>query len=266
MARQIMKISDLNNLLINMPKSTVIGEFAGRDSVAAIIKAIESPSINYILPIASFSPTEYGNFDSLESNYKQMVNRIETLYGDKKVIFPLAFYSNHDLWSIINGRFLDHILKKYGFYTPCIGCHAYLHLIRILISLKIGKKVISGERESHDGKIKINQSSESIDTYINIADYFGAEMITPIRYMKNGHEVEELIGWNWEEGQDHQSCAFSGNYSNIYGQVYYDKNKTSEYLNDFLYPICTLLGDLILENENITKEKMIQALKRGDIF
>lgn len=267
MAIQINKLKEFDTLLINMPKNTVIGEFAGRDSVAAIIKAMEAPLINYVLPIASFSPTEYGNFESLEKNYEQMVKRVKDLYGDKKRIFPLVFYSNYDLWSIINGRFVDYVLKYYGFYTPCIGCHAYLHLIRIIISLKLGKKVISGERESHDGRIKINQSSEAIDTYIKIAKYFGAKMLTPLRHLAAGEKIEEIIGWNWGEGKGHQSCAFSGNYADINGKVSYDKDVIIDYLNNFVYPICTLLGDLLLENDNITKEEMIQAIKdRGEFF
>jgi len=35
--------------------STVVGEFSGRDSVAAIMKAFESEDIKYILPVASFA-------------------------------------------------------------------------------------------------------------------------------------------------------------------------------------------------------------------
>lgn len=267
MTKDNLNINEISEILKCLPKDTVIGEFAGRDSVAAIIKAVESDSINNILPIASFSPTEYGNFKSTESNYEMMVERIKTLYGSKKIIYPLTYYSNYDLWSVINGRFVDSIYKKYGFYSPCMGCHAYLHLIRVLISRKVGKKVICGERESHDGRIKINQSSHSIDTYVEIAKHFDVELLTPIRYMKDGNEVEKLIGWNWQEGHNHQSCAYSGNYSDVNGSVIYDENKIQEYLNNFLYPVCTWLGEMIIENENVTKEEMINYLKsRGGIF
>lgn len=260
----------MDEVIKDLPRDTVIGEFAGRDSVAAIIKAAQNDSINKILPIASFSPTEYGNFKSLETNYEMMVTRIKDLYGHKKTIFPLIYYSNFDLWSIINGRFVDSIIKKYGLYSPCIGCHAYLHLIRALIAVKLGKKVICGERESHDGRIKINQSSHSIDTYIKIAKHFNVELLTPIRNMKNGSEVEELIGWNWQEGKDHQSCAYSGNYSDINGKVSYMENTMKDYLDNYIYPVCTMLGKFILENEHATKEDMMNYLhnkqNRGEIF
>ncbi len=255
------------NMIKDLPKDTVIGEFAGRDSVAAIMKALEDESIVNILPIASFAPTEYGDFDILKTNYEQMLLRIQKLYGDRKKIFPLLFYSNSNLWSVINGRFLDFNVKNFGVYTPCIGCHAYFHLVRIPLALKLGARIISGERESHDGRIKLNQTAESLDTYIKIAKHFGVELIMPIRHMKDGGEVKELIGWDWEEGKAHQSCAFSGNYLSVDGSVDYDKEKVNKYLDLFLYPICTVLGKVLIEDENASKDMMIKAIKeRGGIF
>jgi hypothetical protein len=257
---QVKNISSINRIIKELPNDVVIGEFAGRDSVAAIIKALEDESINRILPVVSFSPTEYGDFKSLESNYSMMVDRIRDLYGSKKVIFPLIYHSNFDLWSVINGRFVDKIIRKFGFYSPCIGCHAYLHLIRAVIAAKLGKKVICGERESHDGRVKINQLPDSIDTYIKIARHFDVGLLTPLRHMEDGTEVEDLIGWNWEEGKDHQSCSFSGNYSDIKGNVTYDENKIKAYLDNYIYPVCIILGELIIQNENATKKEMMNKL------
>ena len=52
---QVKNISSINRIIKELPNDVVIGEFAGRDSVAAIIKALEDESINRILPVASFS-------------------------------------------------------------------------------------------------------------------------------------------------------------------------------------------------------------------
>ncbi len=255
------------NMIKDLPKDTVIGEFAGRDSVAAIIKALEDDTIINILPIASYAPTEYGDFEILKSNYEQMLIRIQKLYGDKKKIYPLMYYSNPDLWGIINGRFLDFNVKSFGFYTPCIGCHAYFHLLRVPIALKLGSKIISGERESHDGRIKLNQTAEALDSYIKIAKYFDVELIMPIRYMKDGNEIKDLIGWDWEEGKAHQSCAFSGNYQSPDGSVYYNKERVQKYLDGYLYPVCTVIGEELIKDENANREVMIKAIKdRGEIF
>ena len=65
--QEFIKANSINEITEGLPKDTVVGEFAGRDSVAAIIKALEDDSIDKVLPVASFSPTEYGDFKSLES-------------------------------------------------------------------------------------------------------------------------------------------------------------------------------------------------------
>ena len=257
-----MKLAEIYKTLLTLPSDTVIGEFAGRDSVAAILKALEDDTINHILPIATFAPTEYGDFRILESNFNRMRNRVQAIYGDKKRIFPLVYYNNFDLWSVINGRLTDYLLKKFGFYTPCIGCHAYFHLVRIPIALKLGKRIIAGERESHDGRLKINQSAEALNSYKKIASHFAVDLLMPIRNWDNGDEVEQLIGWNWEEGEAHQTCAYNGNYSDIDGTVLYAKEKITAYLNEFLFPVCISLGNLLANNPGASKKQMLDELKK----
>lgn len=257
---------EVYDLIKDLPKDTVIGEFAGRDSVAAIFEAMKDDSVNNILPVASFSPTEYGDFNVLDANYKQMVKRSAELFGNHKKIFPLIYYSEFDLWSAVNGRFMSHMIERFGSYTPCLGCHAYLHLIRVPIALKLGKKIIAGERESHDGRVKLNQTAESIDAYEKICKDLGVELLLPIRHMEGGDEVKDLIGWEWEEGEKHQSCAFSGNYKSLDGSVNYNKEKLQEYIDQYLYPVCITLGKLLIEEENLTKEQMVEALERNLII
>ncbi len=260
-------LSEIYHLIEKLPKDTIIGEFAGRDSVAAILKAMEDSSIRNILPVASFSPTEYGNIQILESNYEKMLHRTKELYGNRKTIYPLIYYSNFDLWTVINGRFVDYIIKKFGFYTPCIGCHAYFHLLRIAMALRLGKKIIAGERESHDGRIKINQRAEALKGYEKIARALGVELIMPIRYIEDGAEVERIIGWDWQEGKGHQTCAFSKNYIGPDGKVTYNKDMVEKFIDKYLYPVSVALGRLLIQEGESTKEKMLQTLmNRSGIF
>ncbi len=261
------KLWEIYELIKDLPKDTVIGEFAGRDSVAAILKAMEDDSINNILPVTSFAPTEYGNFEILESNYEKMIERTNKQYGKKKTIYPLIYYNNFHLWSVINGRFVDTLIKEYNFYTPCIGCHAYFHLLRLPIALKLSKRIIAGERESHDGRIKINQIAESLDGYVKIIKALGVELLMPIRYIEDGDEIERIIGWNWKEGKDHQTCAYSKNYVGPEGQVTYNKDRVKKYIDQYLYPVCLTLGQLLIQEVEPTKEQMIEAImNRSGIF
>ncbi|SET28521.1 hypothetical protein SAMN05660297_01915 [Natronincola peptidivorans] len=260
MIKENTKDKEIQQILEALPKETVIGEFSGRDSVAAILKALEDNGINDILPVASFAATEYGDPTSLEENYLQMVERVKTLYGDNKKIHPLIYYSNPDLWSIINGRFVEVINRKFGFYTPCIGCHAYFHLLRVPMALKLGRKIISGERENHDGRVKVNQLGSCLDIYQEVTRHFGVELLMPLRHVDKGEEVERLIGWNWQEGDNHPDCIYSGNYRDIEGTALYDEEKVRAFLESYLLPLCIQLGELIVNKEDSSKVDMVKII------
>ena len=113
------------------PKKIAIGEFAGRDSAAAIIKAFEDDEIDAVLPILAFTGTDYGEKDIYHKNWNLINERINELY-ENKYLLPLHFIFEPKLWNALNGRFVAVTVQKYGYYTPCIGCHAYLRMIRIV--------------------------------------------------------------------------------------------------------------------------------------
>lgn len=230
-------------------KDTVIGEFSGRDSVAAIMKAFESEDINYILPIATFAGTEYGDFDMLYDNYKKLVQIVEKRYGNKKIVYPLLEYSDFEVWSLMNGRYMAQIASVYGYMTPCIGCHLYFHLTKLWFASNLSGKIISGERESHDGRIKVNQLGICLDLYAEVIAECGCELIMPIRNVEGGDSIEALIGWEWEEGKGHPKCLFSGNYRDCNGKAIYSNEELERYLGEYLKKVGILVGKHILDKE-----------------
>ena len=89
----------------------------------------------------------------------------------------------------------------------------------------------------------------------------------PIRYIEDGDEIERIIGWNWKEGKDHQTCAYSKNYVGPEGQVTYNKDRVKKYIDQYLYPVCLTLGQLLIQEVEPTKEQMIEAImNRSGIF
>ncbi len=129
-------------------------EMAGRDSVAAAIKSVKEEGFTDLLPTYVYTGTEFGSWASVP----EAVARMKKQLPANVKVHDLLVFGSPGFWQALNGRYAGELLNKYGFYTPCIGCHLYLHSTRIPLAVLLGNKpVITGERESHDGRIKINQ-------------------------------------------------------------------------------------------------------------
>lgn len=224
------------------PKETVVGEFAGRDSIAAILKAFEEKDINYILPIVSYAPTEYGDLTNIQKNYNYLKQKTKEKYGDTKKLLDIQYYSSYELWRKINCLEIQSFIDNYKFYSPCIGCHMYFHLLKIPFASKYSRRVISGERISHDGQIKINQSEIVLNTYKNIMKKLGIELITPLINISDGDEIKDIIGaeW-WEQGVHHLKCVYSGNYKDKDDRITVSQDSIKKYLDEYLYHIAIKL-------------------------
>lgn len=236
-------------------KETVIGEFSGRDSVAAILKAFESDDVNYILPVATLAATEYGDFNILYENYEKTLIYVKEHFKGKKVLYPLYEYNRPDLWHLLNGRNMAIVAEKFGFTSPCIGCHLYFHLTKIPFAKHFSKRIISGERDSHDGKLKVNQLNISLESYKSVLKDLGFELLMPLQHEASGQAIQDLIGWDWAEGADHPKCVLSGNYRDIHNKAIYKEDKLTLYLEQFLKPAGYLIGQYLLEKISLDDVK-----------
>ena len=245
----------------NYHPSTVIGEFSGRDSVAAIMKAFEDDSIEYILPIATFAGTEYGDFDVLYENYEKLLEIVDGRYGTSKTVYPLLEYSNKDIWSLMNGRLMGILADRFTYMTPCIGCHLYFHLTKLPFALALSRRIISGERESHDGRIKVNQLGPCLETYCRVIEACGGQLLMPIRHTEDGDQVEKLIGWDWAEGKDHPKCVLSGNYRDSSGKAMVDDDSLSQFLTAHLEPVGVKIGRYLLDPNSSLDQLKKEVLK-----
>lgn len=220
-----------------------IVEIAGRDSVAAAVKAVKEKGFTDLIPTYAYTGTEHGPWRSVEQAVIRLASRLpETKIHDLVVLGSPGF------WQPLNGRFVTELISRYGFYVPCLGCHLYLHSVRIpLSSLLGGAPIISGERESHNGTIKVNQISEALNAYEKLAREFDTELIMPIRNISNGDRIRDILGFEWEEGGEQLGCVLSGNYRTADGRVGIGSRQVQEYLDEFAYPLARKIIRAYLE-------------------
>lgn len=212
-----------------------IVEMAGRDSVAAAIKGVEEDNFSDLLPTYVYTGTEFGNWQSV----LEALDRLRQKLPERVKVHDLLVFGSVGFWQALNGRYINELIKRYGFFTPCIGCHLYLHSSRIPLSVLLGNKpVITGERESHDGGEKINQIPEVLDVYKSFFRKFKIPLHMPIRQIDNGNQIEKIIRIDWKQDKDQLGCVLSGNYRDTTGTNMIKKRDAINHLKNFLIP-CT---------------------------
>jgi hypothetical protein len=218
--------------LSGLPGLAIV-EVAGRDSVAAAIKAAEHYKFTDLIPVYAFTGTESGPWSTVKTATELLASMLPKLR-----VHDLIVMGSSDFWRALNGRFIDELINKYGFYTPCIGCHMYLHSLRIPLAITLGKvHIVSGERELHNSKIKINQTAQVLAAYSALAESFGIKLLYPLQHIKDGKEIDKIIGFEWQEGENQPGCVLSGNYRKPDGSTRINESQVEKYLREFLLPV-----------------------------
>lgn len=245
-----------------------IAEIAGRDSIAAAVKLHREGTVKKILPTVAYNGAQYGSLRWVLHAVELLRERV----GDENV-FELIPLGSPPFWQALNLRFADDLSEIFGFYTPYVACHLYIHAVRVPLAAKLGSSVIiSGERESHDGRIKINQTAAVLDRYAKLLEHFGIELLQPLRGISSGAEVEKLLGCDWRGGEDQLRCVLSGNYCNPDGSVdfgpakRFSDEKSARFLDQFALPLAITILEKLLAGERVDYEreaaKLLLRLKR----
>jgi len=216
-----------------MSESAVIVEIAGRDSVAAAVAAVRERGFTHVIPTIALTGTETGEL----SAPLRAADTLRTILGDEAMVYDPTTLMHPELWVAMNETFAAELQARYGMSSPCLACHLYLHLLRVPASWsKDNAPVVAGERDTHDGRIKLSQTTAGIDAATRVLAYAGVELLEPVRGM-SGSEIEAIIGDGWAQGAEQLGCVHSGNYVNADGTVTYDEGAYARYLAEFYEPV-----------------------------
>lgn len=217
----------------SIPRLGIV-EIAGRDSVAAALASVEEESFTDLVPTYVYTGTEHGPWTTVQTAIERLAKRLPQVRLHDPLVFGSPVF-----WQALNGRFIAELISRYGFYTPCVGCHVYLHSVRIPLALTLGNvPIIAGERELHSGAIKLNQIPEALDLYQSLAAHFKIRLVLPLRHIVEGDRITEILGFEWQQGKEQLSCALSGNYHRLDGSAETTPWQVQRYLEEFALP-CT---------------------------
>lgn len=235
-----------------------IGEVAGKDSVAAIIAASEREDIESILPVAIYTGTLYGDWNIIFETARYVQREVRKRH--KKKVHDLTVMGSPRLWHALNGRFMHVLSEKFGSFSPCLGCHLYFHSIVIPLAKELNTTlVIAGERESHEGRIKLNQTRISVDAYVSMMKDFGLELILPVRHVEDDAEIASIIGKEWKD-EDQMACVLSGNYKAVDGSVSYIESHSYDFFHRYAIPAASEIMKGVLAKEKPDYQRIVRNI------
>lgn len=217
-------------MIRDLPDLAIVA-IAGRDSIAAAVTAVREHGFTALQPTSVATSTEYGDTDApLEA----VALLRETLGDEADVLDPIRIGSPR-LWAALNGRFAGELLARYGIASPCLACHLYVHLARVPLSWALGMTpVVTGERDTHDGRLKLSQTAASIDAEVRVLARAGVELLTPVRQASTTEVAEVVPGW--ANGTRELECVHAGNYRALDGSVSLPAEPYGRYLAEFFEP------------------------------
>lgn len=243
-------------------EALAIVEIAGRDSVAAAVRAVSENGYKNLLPVYAYTGTDIGAWGSVEEAVHRLSWRLPSVR-----VHPLLVVGSPGFWRAINGRFISDLIAVFGHYTPCTGCHLYLHAIRLPLARRLGNvPVIAGERKSHSGTVKVNQVAGALDFYRHFAETFSVQLALPLADIIEGGAIEEILEMPWKRGEDQLGCCLSGNYKGVGGGLGVDAAGVIRFFNEFAGPAARRIIGEYMENrvpdhEAVAKHAMARCIK-----
>ena len=241
-----------------------ISEVAGKDSIAAIIQAARDYDIKKLFGIGIFHRSFFGNILEPNEHFeyaKELISQknfetINFLYLDVSNLFDRLIIRNMAI-----------VQKYFGYYSPCPPCHLFFHMMRTPIADYFGiKKIITGERELHGDRKKLNQIPEVLSLFKEMLEKEGIELIQPIRKIKNDEDIYKILGKSWKSAEPFK-CSFSQNYYDESGEIPFEIKKILKSLKDFYFPLFSSVAEFIKINhkepeENWYIEKIKQIISK----
>ncbi|MDI7252187.1 MAG: hypothetical protein QME89_06465 [Actinomycetota bacterium] len=235
-------------------------EVAGRDSVGAAVALARMGRIRRVLPSVAFTGTEFGDLDSPTRNVQLMRRLLEP---EGVVVEDPVVVGSPPWWRATVGRVNTVLSRRYGPWHICLGCHMYLHALRIPLCRRLGiGKLVAGERLGHAGREKVNQGHDAVSAYRRVVESFGIRFELPLLEVDDEEEMISLVG-GWREGENQPSCVLSGNYQDQNGEVLVERERVRAYLDEYLVPVTVRIVSEILERGKADYQALVWEILEG---
>lgn len=232
----------------------LLTDFAGRDSIAACIQILNDEEIDTIIPIGDIVPSRYGGTDSYSQNWNTLAQLVKNNHVGVD-LKPWFIVDGQDFWKTLNQRYVQQITGKFGWFTPCLGCHFHFYAMRSVLVEILGHYTIilaSGEKRLHkNGKRKANQTDAAVKSYGKFSHERGIDHRFPIHNFEFEEQITSLVGAEWKEGGSQMSCIHSGNDQDDNGHLKFTEEQISEMMSEYIIPMGKKYIELKMDSGSI---------------
>lgn len=239
--------------------SVYLADISGVDSIAALVSFLGENHDSIVVPSFVELACEYGDklyeFNKVLSSLYAKFNAID----NKRRILPGIILDVNTLWKELVSTDIPSVVNQFKFYSPCIACHFAFHLARIRFAQTIGAKgVISGERELHGTKEKINQLDFVLDFFNNVYADARIKHFQPVRKISQTADINSILsGFDIEPVK--VKCLFSGNYRNRHShEIDISKENIKQYLEHL-----TNIYSKTSSSINVTIKELVKSKNAG---
>ena len=224
----------------NIGNRVLLTDFAGRDSIAACMQILKDEEIDTVIPVGDIVPSRYGDTESYSQNWNTLAQLIKNNHSgiDLK---PWFIVDGQDFWKTLNQRYVEQLMGKFGWFTPCLGCHFHFYAMRSVLVEILGHDntiLASGEKRLHkNGKRKANQTDAAVKAYGKFSLERGIDHRFPIHNYETEEQIGSLIGSEWNEGGSQMSCIHSGNDQDHKGRLKFTDEQISEMMTEYILPM-----------------------------
>lgn len=223
-----------------------LAKIAGKDSLAAAIKGFEMNQFDLLQPTFVNLNVEYGDRAVLIRNIRFLQERVKKLapLGKSWLVLEPITLDEPALWQVFAGRFAMLSIKRFGSFSPCVGCHFFLNLMRLPLAWELGiKTIITGERQSHNGRVKLNQLPSVLERYEMVMDYGGVKLVSPLKTTASNADIDLIMGRDFKEGDNQLKCVLEDNYRDLDDMTILEEGAVIDYLDDFAVPFARMVID-----------------------
>ncbi|MCP4762759.1 MAG: hypothetical protein GY870_13350 [archaeon] len=243
--------------LVKPISNSYIAEIAGKDSIAAIIQAIEDQKIESVIGIGIYHRGFYGNIDEPVENYSLFQNFLVT---DHLISYPIIYLNISDLFERLIIKNSAIIQKYFKYFNPCPACHLLFHMMRIPVAQHYNiRYIITGERIYHGNIQKLNQHGEILSKYKKYLEKHQINLIQPLLDIQKDEEIYQLLGKQWNPNILPCKCMFSKNYYDEDGEIPFDLKNIISSLENFYFPLFSSVVKYIISNKEEPNSLWIRA-------